>query len=186
MVDGCYQPVAGLGVKAGQQSLGLAKHGDRQLALRGTDIGVPADDRHAEGFGGRPHTLKDWRCVDFAIRPDRIHHGDRPPTHGRDVGEVHHHPAPSGKPGIGGNELVHEPLDGQQQISVAIRDGRTIVSDGNLLTGQAKPACDRADVLLGGNAAALAQASGDGVDILHHAAFLGSAINPTSGVANGG
>ena len=49
-VDRGDQPVAGLGVEAGQQPPGAAEDRDRQLAAIGADVGVTADDRHAKGL----------------------------------------------------------------------------------------------------------------------------------------
>jgi len=99
-------------------------------------------------------------------------------------------PAPSGKPRIAGDELVHEAFDGEQQEAVAIRDCRAVVAkrDGGRAR-QPKPLRDRRDVALRTKAAAGAQARGklaerDAAE--HQAAFFGNDRNPVSGSANGG
>ena len=67
----------------------------------------------------------------LAVGPDRIDDRDRPAAHRGDVGEVDHHAAPAGEPGVGGDEFVDEAFDGEQQIAVAVRNRGAIVADRN-------------------------------------------------------
>lgn len=189
MVDRRNQHIARPCIETCQQLLGAAENGDRQLAAFSADIGVAADDRHAKGAGCRPHAFQNGCGTCLAIGPDGINHSDRPATHGGDVGDVHHDAAPAGKPGVGGDELVHETFDGKKQMTVAIGQGGAIVADGNPLPLQAESCCDRADILLGGDAAAGGELCRQCLDVARahaQAAFLGRAIKPASGVMQGG
>ena len=84
------------------------------------------------------------RRVGLARRPNGIDHRDRPSAHGGDVGDVDHDAAPAREPRIAGHELVHEAFNGEQQVTVAVRDRRTVVADRNGRAGRhAEPRCDR-------------------------------------------
>ena len=147
---------------------------------------MAAHDRHAEHLGSGAHALQHRHGIGLAIGPYRIHDGNRTSPHGRDIGEIDHYPAPTGKPGVGGDKLVHEAFNGKQQVAVAIRYGRAIIAHRNGLLGQPQSPGDGPDILLGRDIAALAEAVGKGGQGFHQAALLGSATRPTSGVAMGG
>ena len=124
-------------------------------------------------------------------RPDRIDHGDRPPAHGGNVRDVHHDAAPSGKPRIARDELVHEAFDREQQKAVAVRDRGAIVADRRRRTRADSPsrAATAAMSRLAAMPAARAQlrgkfGEGDGAE--HQAAFFGNDRNPVSASAIGG
>ena len=157
-IDRGDQPIAGMGVETGQEPAGAAENGDRKLAAVGAHIGVAADDRDGERFRGGAKAGEDRRGLFAAIRPDRIDDGDRPAAHRGDIRDVDHHPAPAGKPWVGGDEFVDEAFDGEEQVAVAIRDRRAVVADRNRRRRrEAELLGDRPDVGLRGKATRVAQ-----------------------------
>ena len=63
-----------------------------------------------------------------ARAPQGVDHGDRAAAHRGDVAEVDHYPAPAGKARVVRDEGVEEPLDGKQQVAVAVGNRRAIVA----------------------------------------------------------
>ena len=174
MVDGQHKGVARPRVETGQQTRArAAQHSDGELRLRRPQVGVTANDRHAIGFGGRAQPVENSGGVGFAIRPKRIHHRQRPPTHRRDVGEIDHDAAPAGEPGIGGDERVEEAFNSKQQMPIPVRDRRAIVPNRNGGSGESEPFCDDADIRLRRESRACAQRARKLLEFNPvHAAFL--------------
>ena len=169
------QNFARLRIKTRQQFFGAPQNRDSKLALLVAQIRVPADDRHAKNLGGgaQPGQHRRGRVP---IGPHRIHHGHRSAAHRRHIGEIDHHAAPAGKPGIGGDEFVHEPFDGEEQIAVAIRyRGAIIPHRHGTGAGYAEPRGDLANVAFGGQARARPQRSGQGmkVTVARHESMIG-------------
>ncbi len=150
---------------------------------------MAADDRYSIAGCGCPHAGQHGGGTCFAVRPDGIDHRDRPAAHCGDIGNIHHHAAPAGKPRLGRDEFVHEAFDGEKQIAVAVRQGCAVVSHRNVAAGKAKGAADRADIGFRSNAGRCCKSCRKGgyVDCRPgHAALLGSATKPASGVEQGG
>ena len=135
---------------------------------------MAADDRDVVSRRRGAQAIENGARLPLAVGPDRVDHGERPAAHRRDVGEIDHHAAPAGEPGIGGDESVEETLDGEQQMAVGVGNRRAIVADAHGRAGEAEPLGDEADVGLRRDAGAfpqrLRQRSEFGV--VHQAAFL--------------
>ena len=151
---------------------------------------MASDDRHAVESRGIAQTGQDRVGRVGVPAPDRIDHGDRTPTHGGDVAEVHHDPAVPGEIGVGGHEGLDEALDRQQQVPVAVGERRAVVADRNGVGALAKPETGDhgVDVALVGDAASLADLARQRrkVEGGRHQAARASLITPSSGSCRGG
>ena len=97
-VDGGDQLVARARVEAGEQAARAAQHRDRQRGVRAAQVGVAADDRHAEP----PRRRR--RCPAAAAPPlaaprreQRVDDRERPAAHRVDVADVDHDRAVAGE-----------------------------------------------------------------------------------------
>ena len=114
---------------------------------------MAADHRNGERFGGGAQALQD-RLSGVAGRPDGVYNGDGAAAHGGDVGDVHHDAAPPGEPGIGGDKLIDETFDRQQQVAVSVGDRGAIVADTDgIARGEAQLVRDARDIGLCGDTA---------------------------------
>ena len=157
----------------------------RKLAAVGADIGVAAYHRNPETLGSRAEPFEHRGGLVLAIRPHSVDHGERATAHRRYVGDVDHHPAPAGEPRVTGHELIHEALDGEQKVAVAVRDRRAVVAHRHGAGAiEAEARGGEADIGLGLQAVAGAERVGKRAQ--HHAAFRDMAWKPVSGLAKGG
>ena len=149
---------------------------------------MAADDRRRHRPRPPPHAVEDGRRGRFALGPDRVDDRERPAAHRRDIGEVDHHAAPSGEPGIGGDKGVDKALDGEQQMAVAVGNRGAIVADRNCGAAQSEAFGDDADIGLGGEAGAVAQPRAPALERggVHLRPPSASATKPISGARQGG
>src|SRR4029077_4875220 len=151
---------------------------------------MTANDRNAECAGSVFQAPDNRRCAVPTVGPERIDDGERPPAHSGDIRDVDHYAAPAGKPRIARAEFVHKTFDCKERITVAVRDGRTIVADGHrLVCGYFQATRHGCDISLGCQALAVAKPLRKPLDRVRHLfqpAIFGRDKKPISGVAKGG
>ena len=126
---------------------------------------MAADDGHAIGGTARRQALQDRACRLAVPAPQGIDHGDRPSAHGGNVGNIDHDPAIAGEPGFAGDEFIEEALDGEEKVTIAVRNGGAIVADRNRRRpAKAEGFHHGIDIALMAKALGLGQAAGEILD----------------------